>query len=394
MASTIGRTSRIFVSDLHMGDAESLNPPGGLHPYGWLYADRAKMFADFLELKLKGPMVKELIILGDLFDEWVCPTVLDPVPPPTSLLNQFQKIARSSQNTAVITNLRAIADSDDIDLIYVPGNHDMLINEEIITEIIPGIVYMGTAPGEGVFTADGIVAEHGSMYCLFNAPDSYNNPGHVLPLGYFIARMVAEKVAETGSSINYLEVLAETILRLLGASDFAQAVFESIVETSGLSGTSQIKMSGVDGYSESVQVLQVEKWFADLYDQWNSNMPNNVIKEEAVMDDTGYLFPAAISQYFRTKGKADIVIFGHTHIYEIHGLVFAMEEEPREKKLEESEIPYEYIYANSGTWINQKKLCTFVETQIDESAGKHYVRLMQYTRDGSIIILGERYKNL
>ena len=73
---------------------------------------------------------------------------------------------------------------------------------------------------------------------------------------------------------------------------------------------------------------------------------------------------------------------------------FAMEEEPREKKLEEFEIPYEYIYANSGTWINQKKLCTFVETQIDESAGKHYVRLMQYTRDGSITLLGERYKNL
>jgi len=42
-----------------------------LHPYGWLGEKRAKTFADFLELKLNDPQVKEVVILGDLFDDWV-----------------------------------------------------------------------------------------------------------------------------------------------------------------------------------------------------------------------------------------------------------------------------------------------------------------------------------
>ncbi|MCP4133530.1 MAG: hypothetical protein GY754_21350 [bacterium] len=141
MSLTISRSKRIFVSDIHMGDADSLKPPSGLHPYSWLHSDRAKMFADFLELKLKDPEIKQIIILGDLFDEWVCPAELSPT--------QFQKIASASHNVPIINNLKAIAASDEIELIYVPGNHDMLMTRDILTEIVPGIDYRGTASAKG-----------------------------------------------------------------------------------------------------------------------------------------------------------------------------------------------------------------------------------------------------
>ena len=169
MAKAGGGKKRIFVSDIHMGDARSINPPHGLKPYSWLLPDRAKMFGDFLGLQLKDPDVKEVIILGDLFDDWVCPAQLDPMPA-TPGVSKFHEIAQASQNVEAINNLKAIADNEQKDLIYVPGNHDMLITNEIITNIIPGIKYMGTGEGQGVYTADGISGEHGNMYTLLTHP--------------------------------------------------------------------------------------------------------------------------------------------------------------------------------------------------------------------------------
>jgi len=392
MPKTDSRTKRIFVSDIHMGDAESLHPSGGLHPWCWLYADHAKMFADFLELKLHDSEVREIVILGDLLDEWVCPTEVDPVPPGSSSGEQFQKIAEAPQNVAAINNLKAIAASDEIDLIYVPGNHDMLMTRDVLTEIIPGITYLGTGAGEGVFTADGIAAEHGSMYTLFNAPDTYSRPGHSLPIGFFIARSVAENTAKGDGSLHYLEILAETIVKLLGKEDFVRALFTSIVNAAGVSSEAPIKMAGLDGYSGSVTVREAGTWFGDLYEQWKHHMPNNVTNAEAVLDDVMHLYTAAITQYFRKKHKADIVIFGHTHVYALHALNFDVDFEKTTH--EEMQIGYKHIYANSGTWCNRKKHCTFVETEVDENAGKHHVRLKEYTPDGSIVTLGERFKPL
>jgi UDP-2,3-diacylglucosamine pyrophosphatase LpxH len=78
MASKDIRAKRIFISDIHMGDQQSVDPPADLHPYGWFHLDRGRMLADFLDLKLSDPEVKEIIILGDLFDLWVYPAELEP----------------------------------------------------------------------------------------------------------------------------------------------------------------------------------------------------------------------------------------------------------------------------------------------------------------------------
>ncbi len=396
------RTKRIFISDVHMGDARSLEPPEPLHPYGWLQADRAEMLANFLQLKLNDEDVKEVVILGDLFDEWVCPTELEPVPSGSSPRNQYENIAMAPQNTGIIDNLRRIAAHGEMGLVYVPGNHDMLITEKILGQIIPRVVYAGDGPGRGVFTADGIGAEHGSVYCLFNAPDSYDNPDHVLPLGFFISRVIAEEVARTGASVNYLEVLAEIILRLVGDSEFAKAVFSATVDAADLSEISPIalgiKMSGIDGYVDPLpaplQTPRVAEWFANLYDEWEQRMPDNVAKEEAVIDDTGNLYLPAVRQYFLQADQPDIVIFGHTHNFTIHGLPLLGAYKAESATLAKWALPCKHIYANCGTWVNAKKRCTFVETQMDEEAEKHYVRVMEYTKDGSIITLGQRHSRL
>ena len=393
-SSSSERTKRIFISDIHMGDAESVSPleANGLYPYCWFYGERPEMLAAFLKLKLEDPGVKDIVILGDLFDEWIYPAQLDPVPPPPD--TQFHKIAQAEQNIPVIDCFKEIAASPDVNLVYVPGNHDMLLTKEILTDIIPGIDYRGTALGKGAYIEAGIAAEHGSYYCLFNAPDSYTRPGHHLPLGFFISRAVTETASKTGSEPNYMEILAQFILKFHGMSDLGREVYAAITKAAGLDASSHIKMGGMDDYPGSVEVGQIENWFTDLYERWDDNMRDNVSKEEALVNDCGVLYVAATTQYFGKKDKPDIALFGHTHMYTIHGLSLDLEEELSLSELTKSEIPCQYIYANTGTWTNAKKRCTFVETQLDKNAQIHYVRVKEYTQDGAIVTLGERHKIL
>jgi UDP-2,3-diacylglucosamine pyrophosphatase LpxH len=136
MSSTHNRAKRIFISDLHMSDAESFNPPDKLYPYAWLRRDHLKMLADFLQKKvIEDSEVKELVILGDLFDQWVYPAELKP--PPTAD-EYFQGIFDAKQNHDVIEKLEKIA--TDGRLIYVPGNHDMLLTKEFLECHFPGVI--------------------------------------------------------------------------------------------------------------------------------------------------------------------------------------------------------------------------------------------------------------
>lgn len=174
------RNKRIFISDIHMGDAMSLQGP---HPYGW-FNENIPVLAQFLNDQLNSPAVKEVTILGDLFDAWVIPVGNAP-------LASFEAICANPANTPVIDQLKALAASPDIKLSYVPGNHDMSMDAAGITATrqflesqFPGIRFIcnSTTP-VGCFRVGPLAAEHGDRYCLFNAPDSWTAAGTFLPLG-------------------------------------------------------------------------------------------------------------------------------------------------------------------------------------------------------------------
>ena len=183
---------RIFVSDIHMNDYLSLHPGAGLNPYGWLHTDHATRFADFLVTVLKDTDVCELVILGDLFDEWLRPAEFNLYPD-----SYFQQIATAKQNIPIINNLKRIINETNIDITYVNGNHDMLLSENVLNGIIPGIIFEHS----GKYKKGNIAAEHGHNYCFFNTRDLYSNPDHMLPAGYFITRSVASLTLNYGKDI-------------------------------------------------------------------------------------------------------------------------------------------------------------------------------------------------
>jgi hypothetical protein len=192
-SKNIIRNKLIIVSDIHIG-----GPRATANGYNW-FADNVNVFISFLDDILKSKQVKELIIAGDLFDEWVIPVDMKPfVDNVSSNSDFFKSIADSPTMKPVIDKLNEIADSGLIKLVYIPGNHDMLMNKSTMKAIFPNAVWKGTNNADGTITgtgfyspAEGIIIEHGHRYDFYNAPDTLTKSHSLLPPGYFVARMFA-----------------------------------------------------------------------------------------------------------------------------------------------------------------------------------------------------------
>ena len=395
--NTSKKTKRIFISDLHMGDGRSQKgvPPKYPHPYGWLRDDKEKkrlrltMLADFLDYLMANPgEYNELIIIGDLLDHWVCPMGLNPT--------TFEEIIDTPQNKAVIANLKKMASSKvDIDVYYVPGNHDMLLPQTFIEDNFPGIQFIGK-DNIGVFkTKDGLAAEHGSQYTLFCAPNPGSAQGDRLPLGFYISRAAAEKNAVEGKSVEGFDVLMKFIFDIFkdllkGSEAAMKELYEAIAQDCGAKPNTPIYMNGLEGIKDSITVQEVADKYAGLMKKWESIKPNGVSSLRGIYNEISELHGVAKRQYFE-KDKAKIVVFGHTHKY-------TMESYNRVGDILYEDLFDEccdYIYANSGTWINTHKYCTYVETELDPGKGRHYVRICRYdSRDDPYHVMSEKYIKL
>ncbi len=421
------RTKQIFISDIHMGTAESIQ---GDNPYGWFLKDRANLLTDFLVELAKDETLAELVIAGDLFDEWVVPYKISPTPTKSSeYSSQFAKIANAAQNIPVISALSNLANTDGITVTYVPGNHDMLIKADIIRTLVPRIKPIIQGPGKGVYTSNGILAEHGSLYCLFNGPDTYSHPPHSsLPLGFFVARSQAEGVTNgyPVTKKKYIEIFLDTLSNRVKGEPLAEAIFDSFVKVIHKAPSDDIKMNRLDGYKDDITTLQAGEIFKDIYDKWDKEMLDNVPATIAALDELGHLFPAVLLKFIlNSKGDENIVILGHTHLWEIRGIDYSFKSL---EKIAEEDIPKilealkegdikkalsiiedigdpgpdkasDFIYANSGTWIDgdsgvageKKPPATYVV--IDKQEGKTSVQVNAYKGGalGKSELLGERY---
>ncbi|HET6461909.1 MAG TPA: metallophosphoesterase [Syntrophales bacterium] len=367
------RTKRIFISDIHLGDAKCM---GGLHPYGW-FKKNIPVLAEFLDDQLNAPDVKEMVILGDLFDMWVLPVNYDP-------LISFANISSNPANKLVIDKLKTLATTPDVKLAYVPGNHDMgmdtgaiLKTRKFMETTFPGIRFFcnSTIPW-GIYNVGTLAAEHGSRYCLFNSPDIWTAKDTFLPLGYFISRIAAYKVLQTGTEENYYDILVRFLRDFIKQPDFVEDMFEAIAEDAGLKPDDIVKLKGVPGFPNSMTVDAIGKRYSNLIQNW-TNTPGNINVPAAAIGDLENLSPAASLAYFDHFGSTiNIVIFGHTHIpvMDPHDL-----DPMANTTAHGSGEPWNKIYVNCGSWIDGSKHgCTYVETEEDADVRRHYVRLKSY----------------
>jgi len=351
------RIKRIFISDIHLSDRKSMSQP---HPYAWFHKN-VHLLEDFLQEQLDAGDIKEVVILGDLFETWLVPTYWSP---DVSLAD----ICSNPCNQGVVRKLRSLAASGDVKLAYAPGNHDMPMNAAAISatrrfleETFPGIRFIcnPTVP-LGTYRVGPLVAEHGNRYALFNAPDTWTNPDTFLPLGYFISRMVTYKVSQTGHKQDPRRILFKFIYKYQKQSSFIPTLFEAVAKDVGLAMTDTIDMSGIPGYPDRVALGTIRDQFAQLLSDWR-NTPGHVNAAAAVLGDAGNLWPAAAGEYFTPMSDTPIVLFGHTHGPDLYP---QFRDDPfAGGSMDPNANPCLRIYANCGSWVDHGKSCTYVETE-------------------------------
>ncbi len=392
---------RIFISDIHMGDGRSVNPGGEFNPYCWFSDNCPDMLTKFLkQYCIDDTSVNEVVIVGDLFDEWVCPTQFDPIDPGLDA-QQFENIAHAAHNQDATACLKELAAQHK--LIYLRGNHDMLADSAAIGSILPGVRCIASPNGHDVYQEDGIWAEHGHWYGLFNAPypviSGAGFSASILPLGFFVSRISAQEVLKTGKSSTSSQIFLEWIGHILAkvpvANDPSRAMDKAdhdvvdgiLMDLLDIEVKDHIPdqqgavMNGFDKVPGLLTWKEIKDRYGRIFSEWKDTHMDNVGPLEAMLNETGSL-DQAVSFIFLKQAKAKILIFGHTHKYDFWS---TMDDSPTTGSMPSGA---QRIYANAGAWIKDPPHRTFVEIESDPTTGNHTVRLrewVQQTSDGQYV---------
>ena len=386
------RNMIVVVSDLHLGADLS-------------YAEFNKNTPSLQKLLKQisvSPNVKELVIAGDLLDEWYVPATINTYAGKDQR-DFVQRIATA--NKGVIDDFNKIIQSGKILISYVPGNHDLTITAENIDLILPGINQVrDNEQGLGTYSpADNpeIAIEHSHRYNFFCAPDSISNqdiaPGTIMPPGYFFTRIAAlhmfqqdptpsdtMPVVTPNISGNESQNLLFAYWKLWQWSINYFPIKEKFDE--------KIITTNVNGFKGAYSVNDLLPYqitaggqldvnlFKGIQDTWDqrqvlNHVPVNIPVTQAIAkassaEETDN--QAAVQYFMNPDSDKRIVIFGHTHDAKI-----ISSNNYNEQKS---------IYANSGTWIDHNQNLTtmsfiVVTPQNTNKSSQTYVKLYNYENE-------------
>lgn len=357
------RNKIVVISDLHLG--ADLSYSECVH--------HLPRLTQFLTEIRESKTVKELVIAGDMLDEWYVPSRNDTYEGKTQ--KEFiQKIA--TKNKSVIDALNAIIKEGQIKVTYTPGNHDLVVLKENVSLILPGINQARDVDrlGIGTYNPDGypqIAIEHGHRYDFFCSPDPYGNqdiaPGSILPPGYFFTRIAVNSILNPPLPDEIFPVRDVT----LNSSDDAQknsyiyyltwkTVLGNLIPVKD-NFDDKIIVTNIDKFKDTYSINDIlpyntengsikTKLFDASFNQqtWEKRLTYNNVPVMSQLKDaipgslyTAFLDEQSNTQYFQNeKSNVRIVVFGHTHIPMIKSYT--------NKKNEAC------LYVNSGTWIDKK----------------------------------------
>lgn len=411
------KKATVIVSDIHMGDQRSQDKG-----YGW-FKDNKPLFLDFLNYLIENArLLDKLVIAGDFMDEWVSPmntvTFADNA---GNQINQQEFVGQIiAANKDIVDKLKALHQQD-VEIVYVPGNHDMLVTSEDFEHYFgKGVITQARdMRGLGRYEpSEDIIIEHGHRYDYFNAPDPISNKGidqvdenSILPPGFFVSKIATSSDLEKGNlrqskagfptlTSDYAEdkknwaKLALAWPLILSAKPISEGISGKYIKT------------GINGLTRDYMVKDVSDWYITddlekcrkpiLYknsfeaQEWTKRLKaNGVLNINQVTFETALLAGVINSTY---KGLAQsqyiegmetpkrVIVFGHTHEATITNIGNS-------------------VYANSGTWVDKKwapKMPerTFIVIQNYQEAnkkGNKEVSLFSFGNKDQIVKIGDTY---
>ena len=396
------RSQIICISDIHLG-ADLTYSEFDRNGRG-----NGAALTDFLNKIRLAPNVKELVIAGDLLDEWFIPSAVDTFQGKTQA-DFVARIAAAHKN--VIDAFNNIIKDGKIKVTYVPGNHDLLITASDVESILPGISQARDVKGLGMYSPAShpeIAVEHGHRYNYFCAPDpisnrSITNTDSILPPGYFFTRVATTSVVERikgeavkpitppevtpnslGESQNLLYLYYKSFKNILATLPIVEGFNDKIIKMNIDGYTADYALSDIFPYQTIAKGLIDVNLFKGAQDSWDARcaqnlVPVNISVKNAIMNAeySSDLDEKADTQYFKNAASDKrIVVFGHSHM--------ALIKESTNTKSQKT------IYANSGTWIDSNNLggskmnfVVITPHKADGSAAE-YVNLYAYSSSGTI----------
>jgi len=384
------RSVIVVISDLHLGMDDR---------YAETQKNRAPLI-DFLQKLRRAPNIKELVIAGDLVDEWFIPAGVDTYAG-KSQKEFVQSVA--ANNRDVVDSFNDMIRDGKIKVVYVPGNHDLLVTSESIQTIFPGMIEVRDEDlGLGTYSPaeyPEIAIEHGHRYNFFCAPDPISNrsiaPGSILPPGYFFTRIATLSVVEGKPEPSKIRPVVTP--NSLGESQNLEflywKVWDGVMKALPIKEGFEEKIirTNIDGFTETYAMsdvipVQAEaggdievNLFKGIQDTWDerqalNRVAVNIPVREAIVNSASGAGTdeQANVQYFKNPGSDKrIVIFGHSH-------------EPRMIP-SETHDGKEAVYVNSGTWIdNNNDLETMTFVVITAHGSERHAGLYYYSHEGTI----------
>ncbi|MEI8216020.1 MAG: metallophosphoesterase [Eubacteriales bacterium] len=377
------------ISDLHLGadnrfDETQKNKPA---------------LANLLKQIKNSNNVAELVIAGDLMDQWLMP--MDYVLP-VSLSDYNDMIVKN--NKEIIDTINTIIKQGNTRVTYIPGNHDMLFNAAEAERIFPGINQARDAEGLGTYKPTPQIAiEHGHRYNIYCAPDPFSNLDltggkSILPSGYFYARIGISSFLEgrqkASDTLLPLDTkgMDETQLSYYNYYLFWKNTLTDFTLKERFS--DKIIKTGIDGYTQKFSINNLIPYigtngkftvnlFNNSVENWAKRQAiNNVpvpVDTNAALNNgalASFTDDQAQNQYFKRDANMRVVIFGHTHV----GKLVA------EKNLNGQDV----IYANSGSWIDYNgniPTRTYITIVRDMDSSTITVNYKQFNIDGTNTVL-------
>ncbi len=395
------RTQIICISDIHLGADLTYSE------FDRNGAGNGAALTDFLNKVRQAPNVKELVIAGDLLDEWFVPSDVDTYQGKT----QTEFVARiAAAHKNVINAFNNIITDGKIKVTYVPGNHDLLITAAAVESILPGISQARDVKGLGTYSPAGhpeIAFEHGHRYDYFCSPDPFSNrditkTDSILPPGYFFTRIATTSVVErlkgeavkpinppdiklnsTDASQSMLYYYYQSFKGVLAGLPIKEGFNEKIIKTN------------IDGFSETYALSDIFPYqttaggpidvnlYKGAQDTWDQRNAQNLVPVAIPVKDAitqaayyTYLDDKSETQYFKNDASNKrIVVFGHSHV----PLIKASVNNKSQKT----------IYANSGTWIDHNPGRTTMNFVVitprkSSESTSSFVNLYTYSASGTI----------
>lgn len=386
------RNKIVVISDLHLGIDDK---------YSETVANRT-LLVEFLQRLQSTPDVRELVIAGDFLDEWFLPVYY----PSYTDETQFYKDVIAN-NHDVIYELNNVADSG-ISLVYVPGNHDMTLEAEVLQEAIPKIEQMRDAEGLGYYyTGDRqeIAIEHGHRYDVFSAPDTVTNAelcgndNTIFPAGYFYARYAATWVLEGRPTVEKELPVVSTVPEQTDTDQYGAYIYYSLLKNISERMTPNealgekifdMHIAGFDDaytyldfypcqqddgtISAPVLFQNIQRTWAERQEINRVKVVNGFVEAVAGTVDWDYYFQQAKTQYLENPDEdIDIVVFGHTHVPAL------------------KDAGNDSYYVNSGTWVdNNTDYPDATRTFVVITTGEQdKIELLSYEESGGLWDISE-----